>query len=313
MKLIDGKIFKKMEHQIIIDHLRAIKSESLEVYAGNLQIINDNNNIVLLHKQQNKIDSYGIRRTFLYKLLKWFFISYHNISHFSDDTLINICNDNLKALANKHNTIILKLENNQAISIVSEYFTPVSDLEVIDIVKKKMKNFTISRDDFGMRIYSEILSEEEPIKNDVCGFGYNITNSQTGFLSLQAEHYILRYWCSNGATSKISSEFESYPHYKQNRKVILEKLDYTLGSMPLQPNNFIQKIQNALHIKANDLFPNVTYKVNNIIGNQQGYYFFKTFDKKKTKYDLYNHITHTAKKFSILERYKLEQFAGDML
>ena len=314
MKLVDGKTFDMIEYKAALEYLKSCKNTTIQINANQLEIIVENQQAILLCKYKNKIDSYLVRNTFLYKLLKWFNLSYHNIEHFNKDTLVSICNDNLKAIGKKHQEILVKIENNEALSIVSEYFTPVSDIEVIDIAKKYLGNFKISRDDFGMRIYSEIKSEAEPIVGDFCGFGFNVTNSQTGFLALKAEHFILRYVCSNGATSKIYNENIPYNHYKKNKKVIFENLHNTLANMPLQPNRYIQGVKKAVNINANTLFPDINYKVNNIIGNKNGYKLFKDFDKTtKTKYDLFNHITHLAKQFKVVERYRLEQLAGNMI
>jgi len=40
-------------------------------------------------------------------------------------------------------------------------------------------------------------------QGDVCGFGYNVVNSETGFRALAISHYILRYVCSNGAVVPV--------------------------------------------------------------------------------------------------------------
>ena len=54
------------------------------------------------------------------------------------------------------------------------------------------------------RFYTKEIEEVAPIVNDFCGFGFDIVNSETGFASLAFNHFILRYVCTNGATTPIN-------------------------------------------------------------------------------------------------------------
>ena len=75
-----------------------------------------------------------------------------------------------------------------------------------------------------------------------------------------------------------------------------------------------EKVKNAQKIKAELFFPNIKYQVNNIIGSSSGFKFFYNFEeKRKSKYDLFNYITHSAKRFNLLEKYQLEQLAGNLM
>ena len=314
LHLPEGTVLTETSKNHIIDHLKSRDSKTVECYANSLKIIIENNTFILLYKEQNKTFSYPIRKTFLYKLLKWYNISHHNIYHFSNETLLGICNDNLKAISNKNKAIYLLIEDDDVISIVSQYYTSISDLEVISLVDKCHTISSISRDDFCMRIFTEIKSKAEPVVGDVCGFGLNITNSQTGFATLKAEHYILRYLCTNGAARKIKGKQLNVVHYGQNKQTIFTKLEDVISSAPKEPEDFIRGVQESFKKRASSLFPTIKYKVSAIIGSYQGYVFFKKFDEKNAnQYDLFNYITDTAKSYSILERYRLEQLAGDLL
>lgn len=314
MQITEGRVINNLHQDEVIDYLKSKNTQILEIFAKDITVNKQNNYMMLLIKDNGRHNQYPLRKSFLHKLLKWYNISSHSINHFSDETLLSICNDNLRAIANKHKKILIKIENNEVVSIVSKYFTFISDLEVLKLAKKSINISSVSRDDFCMRIYTEIRSEAEPIVNDVCGFGLNITNSETGFSSLSAEHYILRYWCSNGATTKIKGKSINIVHYNQNKHTLLENLSSVLDEAPMNPAGFMEGVKRSLQIRADSLFPTITYKVNTIIGSSKGYGFFYEFDKKnKSKYDLFNHITHSAKKFSILEKYKLEQLAGSLI
>ena len=313
MKLLDGKVFKQVQSDEVIDYLKSRKEEVIEAFTRDMVIIKRDNQVVLLFKSNNRSSMYPIRTAFLYKLLKWYNISHHSIHHFLDDTLILMCNDNLREISKYSKYVNLKIENNEVVSIVSKKFTLSSDLDVINIVQKQLEIADISRDDFCMRIITKIESEAEPIVGDISGFGLNITNSETGFSTLKAEHYILRYWCSNGCTTKIKQDAINIVHYNIDKEIIYNNLANVLEAAPKEPEFFTAGVKQSLTEEANLSFPQIEYKVNSIIGSAAGYNFFDGFDKKSTKYDLFNHITHTAKKFNIMQRYKLESLGGSLI
>lgn len=313
MKLIEGKILNALNQNDMIEYLRSRKEEVIEAYTQDITMIKQDNQILLFIKGINKSMIYPVRKAFLHKLLKWYNISHHSIKHFSDETLLMVCNDNLKAISNHNKYVNLKVENNEVVSIVSQKFALSSDLEIINMTKAKFNIEGISRDDFCMRIITKVDAEVEPIVGDVSGFGLSIVNSETGFATLKVEHYILRYWCTNGCTTTIKHNPINIVHYNISKEEIYKDLSLVLDSAPKEPEGFIEGVTKSLNEAALYSFPNITYKVNSIIGSQLGYSFFNDFDKSGTKYDLFNHITHTAKKFDIMERYQLEKLGGNII
>lgn len=252
MVLSNGKIFDRADANIVINHLKKVQANILEVDPRHVKLVKSSRDALKLQIITEIKSFYTIRKSLLYKLLKWFNISYHNIVHFSIDTIIAICNDNLRSIANNdyHPFLKIKIEEAEAVSILSSKFTIISDLEVIDLCKKYNID-TISRDDFSMRIYTTIKEKSEPIVGDTFGYGYNIINSETGFSSLKAENYILRYWCTNGATTKIINDKHSFNHYKLNKKHGIKMITETLdNSKPIQPM-MDKKIKAALQKKPN--------------------------------------------------------------
>lgn len=315
MKLIDGKIFDMVEPKIVIDYLKNLDTKIIEIDPRNIKVIKVDNNNFKLEVVLEKKEFYSIRKSFLFKLLKWFNISYHNINHFNIDTIIAICNDNLKAISNNkyYSYIKIKIENDEAVTILSSNFTVFSDLEVIDLAQKYNID-KISRDDFSMRIYTTIKENSEPIVGDKFGYGFNITNSETGFSQVKAENFILRYICTNGATTKISTNNLSFNHYKMNKNNVKDKIIESLDNSKSISKIFDEKVKYAQKTKAELFFPNIQYQVNNIIGLSEGFRFFYTFNKiSASKYDLFNYITDGAKKFNLLEKYQLEQLAGNLM
>ncbi|TLT03405.1 hypothetical protein [Aliarcobacter cibarius] len=225
MKLIDGKIFDKVRAEVMIDYLKNLDVQIIETDPRSVKVIKTDNDILKLEVTSNQKAFYSIRKAFLFKLLKWFNISHHNIKHFNIDTIIAICNDNLRAISdNQYNSYVkIKIENGEAVTILSSKFTTISDLEIINLAQKYNID-SISRDDFSMRIYTTIKENSEPIVGDMFGYAFNITNSETGFSQVTAENFILRYICTNGATTRISTDNHSFNHYKMNKNYVLNTI-----------------------------------------------------------------------------------------
>ena len=94
----------------------------------------------------------------------------------------------------------------------------------------------------------------------------------------------------------------------------MNDFNYSLANIESINELYCQNVQKAINEPSVYSFPSISYKVNSIIGNYKGSYFFKDFKKdNKNKYDLYNHITHSAKSFNLLEKYQLEQLGGSLI
>jgi hypothetical protein len=88
--------------------------------------------------------------------------------------------------------VAVTTENGEAISILSGRYSPLSDLEVIERCSD-IGIAEVSRDDFQLRLYSQILVKTQPVPGDECGLGFNIFNSETGFRALSVSNYVLRF------------------------------------------------------------------------------------------------------------------------
>ncbi|GAB4292215.1 MAG: hypothetical protein Kow0068_17490 [Marinilabiliales bacterium] len=313
--LKEGKNFyKHQNYNQVIDYLKSRDEKIVNVYTQGLKIIEQDNQLFLTVKNKTKHDTYPVRRSFLYKLLKWFNINYHSISHFTTDTIVKMCNDTINAISSRTDNVMLRIENGDAKTIASNRFTVTDDLKVIDIVNKFHDILHISRDDLCMQIITDYHQVgAEPIVGDTYGFGLSIVNSETGFAMLNAEIYILRYFCTNGAVSQIKHNVGKVSHYNKSEDFFYYTLKETLKHKVLQPKYFAKLILNSKKIKAEKYFPDVQFRIGGIIGQSDAYNFFKNFDTSKSKYDLYNFITEKAKNFSLLEKYELERFAGKLL
>ena len=96
------------------------------------------------------------------------------------------------------------VEDGEALSLTSMRYNELSDAEVLDRAER-IGVASVSRNDYFMRVYSNTEYEVEPVPGDVCGLGYNVFNSETGFRSLSVRLFIRRYVCSNGAVVAATS------------------------------------------------------------------------------------------------------------
>ncbi len=309
MQTVQGKILNLKRPNEVITYLKQLERRVITVNPKRLKIFVDKKHAYLLMDEGLK-PIYPVRKAFLIKLLKWFNISYDSISHLSDETITAICNENLSNIM--HNQINVTIENGEALTLNSPNYTQISDLEVIEIASK-IGISKISRDDFFLRIFTNKELETAPIVNDVCGFGFNMVNSETGFSPVRLEHFILRYWCTNGATTPVTMNNQSYYHYKNSKGNILKAVVHSLDNAELSRNSFINKLKESADQEAAKYFPDIKFRVNSILNQNYNNTFFNGFDINSSKYSLFNHITDKAKGFDLLRRYKLEQLAGNII
>ncbi|NOX66269.1 MAG: hypothetical protein GXO85_10900 [Chlorobi bacterium] len=309
MQTIQGQILNLKQPNEVISYLKQLERKVITADPKRLKIFIDQEQAYLLMDEGLK-PVYPIRKVFLIKLLKWFNISYDSISHLSDEIITAICNENLSNI--NHKEINVTIENGEALTLNSPNYTRISDLDIIEIADK-IGISKISRDDYFLRIFTKKKLEVAPLVNDVCGFGFNIVNSETGFSPVKLEHFILRYWCTNGATAPISIQNEVYFHYKSSKENILKLAIGSLNNADSSRQLFIRKLKESADQESIKYFPDIIFRVNSILSQSYNNSFFNGFDKRSSKYNLFNHITDKAKKFDLLKRYKLEQLAGNII
>ncbi len=300
--------FDNAEPKEVYDFLKSRQKQIISVESSDLKLIKEGEHILLFINGKSKL-SYSVSISFIHKVLMWFGINFRTIKHLPDELIVSICNENLKSINRK---VLLHIENNIVVSLTGQNFTYVSDLEMIENIKNKVKVISISRNDFITRIFTETEFETEPIVGDVSAIGFNVINSETGFSRLKTEQYIYRYICSNGASAPIRIGMKHI--YKSSNKIlksVLELLNFSGDKLV----RFSQKLKESTEKQAFQFFPKLNREVATLIPSEEGYYFFKDLPVtvNTTKYDIYNYITDKAKKFDIFERYKLENFAGKFL
>lgn len=306
----EGIEFIEAKSEVIIDYLNSRELIKKEVNPTNLKVENEGK-LLILQIMNGGIKEYPIRKTFLYKLLKWYQFPIHQLFRLSLDTITSICNDYLMNI--KSDKVILKIENQEALTILSPKYNEISDIEIIkQVTGLGVRN--ISRNDFFMSITTEEKIKTRPLKDDDFGIGLNIINSETGFKALRISHHLLRYTCSNGAYTKIysGSNNENFRYHYGNHDLKLF-LKTNVEKAEEERNKIIDKLLLMTEINVTESKEYYIKKLEPILGKRDAINFFKDFNDQQTLYDIFNSITLKAKNYNFSKRYFLESFAGDML
>lgn len=303
----EGIEFVDAKPEVVIDYLKSRETNKIEVNPANLKVVNGGRFLVL-QVMNGKIREYPVRRTFLYKLLRWYGFPLSQLMKLSTETITSICNDYLMNI--KRNKVIVKTEKEEALSILSPDYNEITDLDIISkVTELGVRN--ISRNDFLMSIATEEKIRTQPVKGDECGVGLNIVNSETGFRALTVSHYILRYICSNGAVARISDDDDKRYHYgNEDLNLFLNEKVKKAG---IERKILIDKLLLLNDKKISNTKEYYIKKIDPVLGKKEATIFFDDFSNELTLYELFNLITSNAKRYDLSKRYFLESFAGEMI
>ncbi len=293
----------------VINYLQDLEREKLRLSPANLKIKSDGK-FLMLSIMDKGIEDYPIRKSFLYKLLKWYSFPMNQLYRLSNETLISICNDYLMNINREF--VNVTIERGEALTITSPDYNEITDLEVI----KKCADLgvrTVSRNDFMMRITTEEKFKFEAVKGDNCGIGLNVINSETGFRTLSIAHFVMRYVCSNGAIVRIDNEANERVHYGYKENELQEFLDEQVELALLKQKDVADSIKDLSKKPASDFINSVNRKVESYLGKYESKNFFSELRKEATLYDLFNVVTDKAKKYDLAKRVSLENLAGDLI
>jgi len=293
----------------VINYLQDLGREKLRLSPANLKIKSDGK-FLMLSIMDKGVEDYPIRKSFLYKLLKWYSFPMNQLYRLSNETLISICNDYLMNINREF--VNVTIEKGEALTITSPEYNEITDLEVI----KKCADLgvrTVSRNDFMMRITTEEKFKFEAVKGDNCGIGLNVINSETGFRTLSIAHFVMRYVCSNGAIVRIDNEANERVHYGYKENELQEFLDEQVELALLKQKDVADSIKDLSKKPASDFINSVNRKVESYLGKYESKNFFSELRKEATLYDLFNVVTDKAKKYDLAKRVLLENLAGDLI
>ena len=312
MELRSGVEFDAAEPLDVVDHLRSRRLETIVTEPDRLHVSTDGSDL-FLRIANGRIREFPVRATFVFKLLKWFSFPTRQMSLLSDETMASILNDYLLRI--RSSEVAVRVENGDALTILSEKYSPLSDLEVIEQCDG-IGISGVSRDDFQLRLYSHIQVKTQPVKGDECGLGFNIFNSETGFRSLSISNYVFRYACSNGmVVSERGDEWKPQSHYGISADMMrgylgerlevvrkswrrLEEVLKRSASAPLgegMGEEILRRARPALDATA-------ARRLSLALG-----------DLNLTVYQAVNAVTSEARSLGVTPRLRLEALAGRML
>lgn len=304
----EGVEFIDAKPGVVIDYLKSRSLNKIETAPANLKIVNSGK-LLVLQVMNGTIKEYPLRRTFLYKLLRWYGFPLNQLAKLSTESVTSICNDYLMNI--KRDKVIVKIENEDALSILSPEYNEIADLGIIrQVAELGVRN--ISRNDFFMRVTTKEKLRTQPVKGDDCGVGLNIVNSETGFRALTVAHYILRYTCSNGAVARILNDDDSVRyHYGDEdlQSFLKEKVQKAEADRKI----IISRLKKLNENKVSKLKEHYIKKVEPVLGKKEAVIFFDEFSNELTQYELFNLIASNAKRYDLSKRYFLESFAGKMV
>jgi len=309
MKAIEGKEYKQAKPEEVIDFLKTRKIDNISISPSRLKfVIYDQQPFIQV--SNGKIKEFTVRNSCLKKVLRWFDFPTENFGFLQDETLLAICNDSLKAINARQ--VNIRLVDEQVVTINSQFYTLLTNLDVIELIKH-LGITEISLNDYFMRIYTKEEYRTKPVLDDTCGFGLNVFNSETGFAAVGIQHFILRYICTNGATAPVDIFAEKQNHYGLQTKYIRNFLEGQLKKVEESRKNIIFALKKSNDEPAKKLYTTYSFKIDSIIGKWKSKQFFEGFDVERTKYDMFNFITEKAKSYDLMKKYRLERLAGELI
>jgi hypothetical protein len=296
----EGIEFINAKPEVVTDYLRKLSTWKIEANPSNLQVKSSGKYLKLRVTGSNGKE-YPVRRSFIYKLLRWYSFPVRQVLRLSDESIASICNDYLLSIKREYVTV--KFEGEEAVTIRSPEYSEITDLDII----RRISSWgikTISRNDFLMRITTEERYKFQPVKGDFCGAGLAVINSETGFHSLSVWYYLLRYTCSNGAVARIGEEQDRI-HYKRREGELSEFLDTQLKTAEKKAYGAISSML-LLPVRSAEESKQIIKKLRLLTGGAEKF-------ENLTAYDLFNYISSEAKKYDLTKRIMLEKLAGELV
>lgn len=307
----EGRIFKGAPAEEVMDFLENRKMEYIQTEPLKIRLVLYDSFLILEHPN-GKLNEYPVRLSFLNKLMNWYKMPNYPIVQFSPESLVILANEILRSI---RGTVILVVENGEALSILSPKYIPTFDQEIFKQLKE-LRTTRIDRDDFITRACFEERTRIEPKVGDFISCGIHLLNSETGFSAFQLSAYLLRLVCKNGAVHNIlgdDQEDKFYHHGLDQRHVqsyinsFIERLD-----------PYFHNLEEKLKSLANTHFDPENEQLKQNIASRFPWWqwnkilrdFAAEQGTQHSMYDFYNFLTNMAKSDDLHERINLEEIAG---
>jgi hypothetical protein len=308
MEYRTGPEFSQADIREVRDFLEGRRLTRYVLPPEQLHLVNDGREH-FLRISNGKTGEYPVRGSFLFKLLKWYGFPSRQIDRLSIDTVTSVLNDYLLAIPG--GDVSVTLEDGEALSLTSRRYNELSDTEVLACAER-VGVACVSRNDYFMRVYSNTAYEVQPVPGDVCGLGYNVFNSETGFRSLSVRLFIRRYVCSNGAVVGLTSGGERvhYGHPDMELKKFLEE-QMRVGEEVMEEVGRL--LAESAHRPSGPMVEQVSSRLRPIIGKKRTDGLLDELGEGATVYDLANSITSLAQGLDLRRRLQAEAIGGELL
>ncbi len=308
-ELRNGPVFSMASPEEVIEALNSRTIRKLECRPECLRVEQENGELIVYHVN-GTVAQFPMRRSFFYKLLRWYNFPVRQIGNMSSETVVSLLNDFI--LNMKSERVTLTIEDGEALTITGSSYAELPDLTVIEQCLP-LHIYKISRDDFFIRIYSEVRHRFEPVPGDVCGFGMNVINSETGFRALTIEHYLHRFICSNGAVAQVPGKKRKYYHLQSESEDLASALCSAVAEQREERRLLAARWISGIRCPSEAMLAWLKRELIRRIGSKPAAHFLKGVSTEMSTLDLFNSLTTYAKEFNLQERYNIEAIAGDML
>lgn len=309
MEYRSGPEFSQADMCEVREFLKGRRLKKYILPPERLHVVNDGREHYL-RISIGKTGEYPVRGSFFFKLLKWYGFPSRQIGRLSIDTVTSVLNDYLLAIPG--GDVNVTLEDGEAVSLTSTRYNELTDLEVLECAER-VGVACVSRNDYFMRVYSHTGYEVEPVPGDVCGIGYNLFNSETGFRALSVRLFVRRYVCSNGAVlGRTDEEGErvQYGHPDMELRRFLEEQMRTGEKVRAGVGRLLER---SAHIPSGPVIGRVSGQLRPVIGKRKSEDLIANLGEGATVYDLANSITSMAQTLDLRRRLLAESIAGEML
>ena len=304
-----GPEFSQADIRDVRDFLRGRRLKKYFLPPERLHVVNDGREH-FLRISNGKTGEYPIRGSFLFKLLKWYSFPSRQIDRLSIDTVTSVLNDYLLAIPGGE--VNVTLEDGEAVSLTSNRYSELSDIDVLDCAER-VGVACVSRNDFFMRVYCDTRYEVQPVPGDVCGIGYNVLNSETGFRALSVHLFVRRHVCSNGAVIGLTAEEGRRVHYGHPDMELRTFLEEQMRAGEQLQEEVGRLLEKSAHIPSQPLIGHVSARLRPIIGKKRSDDVIENLGAEATVYDLANAITSMAQTLDLRRRLLAESFGGELL
>jgi hypothetical protein len=303
-----GPSFDRAAPAEVIDFLRSRRRRVFRLAPDDVNIAHDGSELYV-QVLQGGVKDFPVRETFLLKLLKWYGFPARHLPRLTIDTVSSLLNDFLLAI--KSREVSLVIENGDALTLTSDRYSEIGDLEILDAVSRYGIS-GVSRNDFFLRVYTDVRWRAEPVAGDECGIGFNVFNSETGFRALTVGFYLLRYLCSNGAIIRSEEKTESRKHYGWTGGELRQFLMMEMQRAPEMAAKVFEAVASSASRRAGMRLDEVLRRLSRISGRKLAEEALRQIGSESSQYDLANAVTFFAQRLDVGRRMQAEILGGEV-